>query len=237
MSYPETLYTALVCLFTGTAAGCAFCMLAAAAFHRLYRRWRFSVLCVLLSAAVISLALLLVLTPFRPSHLHSHFMMIWCISFFAAGVFCSVYYRIVFPAVILYGILSLYSYYILDRKYQLPRKVVCVAVSNGSFSSGTFSEKLFSSTSGSFYIALDVCTLPPELLLPFSRRWYAFHEQAGSSVSLPERDFVLYRFFRLYTSYMTGRTCISFIPVPDGSAAAVYTLDCSSDSPVLIRVL
>lgn len=237
MSYSETLYTALVSFFTGAAAGCAFCMIAASAFYRLYRRWRFSILCVLLSAAVVSLVLLLVLTPFSLSYLHSRFMVIWCISFFAGGIICSVYYRIIFPVVVLYGILSLYSYYIINRKYPLPRKTVCVAVSDGTFSSGTFSEKLSLDTSGAFCIALDVCTLPSELLLPFSRRWYAFHEQSGSPASFPEPDKLLHRFFRLYISYMTGNGDILYIPVPTGTSAAVYTLDCSFDSPVLVRVL
>ena len=237
MSYPETLYTALVSFFTGAAAGCAFCMLAAAVFHRVYRRWRFSVLCVLLSAAVVSLVLLLVLTPFSLSCLHAHFMLIWCVSFFAGGIICSVYYRIIFPVVVLYGVFSLYSYYIISRKYPLPRKAVCVAVSNGAFSSGTFSEKLSLDASGAYCIALDVCTLPPELLFPFYRRWYAFHEQAGSAVSPQEPDMVLYRFFRLYVSYMTDKCSKLYIPVPSGASAAVYTLDCSFDSPVLVRVL
>jgi hypothetical protein len=237
MSYPETLYTALVSFFTGAAAGCAFCMLAASALHRLYRRWRFSALCVLLSAAIVSLVLLLVLTPFSLSHLHSRFMLVWCIVFFAGGVLCAVYYRIIFPVVVLYGVLSLYSYYIISRKFPLPRKAVCVAVSDGTFSSGTFSEKLSLDTSGAFCIALDVCTLPPELLLPFYRRWYSFHERSGSAASSQEPDMVLHRFFRLYISYMTGKVGKLYIPVPSGASAAVYTLDCSSGFPVLVRVL
>ena len=212
-------------------------MLAASAFHRSYHRWRCSVLCILLSAAVVSLGLLFVLTPFNLSHLYSHFMLFWCVAFFAAGIVCSIYYRIIFSVFILCGIVSFGSYYILKRKYPLPRKSVLVAVSNGSFSSDAFSEKLFLDSSGVSCIALDVCTLPPELLLPFSRRWYAFHKTSGSSDLSDEENIILYHLFNMYTSYMTGDDKTVYIPVSVGAGAAVYTLDCRSESPVLVRVL
>jgi hypothetical protein len=237
MSYPETLYTALVCFFTGAAAGCGLCMLAAVAFHRLYRRWRFSLLCVFLSAAVVSLVPLLILTPFYPAQVYSHFMIIWCVSFFLSGVIFSVYYRIILPAAVLYCIFSFCSYYTISRKYPLPRKKVCVVVRNGSFSSDTFSEKLISDASGTFSVALDVCEIPSELLLPFPRHWYAFHRTVDSLVLVPEQNTVFQRFFRMYTSYMTGRTHSLYIPVPTGSSAAVYTLDCGVNPPVLVRIL
>lgn len=239
MTYPETLYTALASAAAGGAAFCALCVFAAAVFHRPCRKWRLSAFCVLLSIAVASFALLLIFTSFTIEHLKLRSVVVWYAAFAAAGFLCAAFYRILVPAVFTaYIALSLFTYHVVRTQYPVRRSIVPVSVSNGLFSSGSVTGSLLPDKKGSSCIALDVCTLPQELILPLPRTWYAFHESTAGTVNLSEKRNVLYTAVGNYASYAAGSVTVIYIPVPSGStAAAMYTLDCGAVPPVLIRVL
>ncbi|HAH62173.1 MAG TPA: hypothetical protein DCL73_08780 [Treponema sp.] len=239
MTYPETLYTALASAATGGAAFCALSVFAAAVFHRPCRKWRLSAFCVLLSIAVASFTFLLIFTSFTIEHLQLRSAAVWCAAFSAAGFLCAAFYRILIPAVFAaYIVLSLFTCHIMRVQYPVRRNPVPVSVSDGSFSSGSVTAPLFPDKNGSSCILLDVCTLPPELILPLPRTWYAFHESPAGTAGPPEKGNALRDAAERYASYAAGSVTVMYIPVTAGAdTAALYMLDFSSVPPVLIRVL
>jgi hypothetical protein len=239
MTYPETLYTALASAATGGAVFCALCVLAAVVFHRPCRKWRFSVFCILLSIAVVSVALLFIFSSFTIEYLKIKSVTVWCIAFCSGGIFCAAFYRVLIPVTIsVYIFQLLFTYHIMRTRYPIRQSVVPVAVSRGMFEAGFIKEELFHERGGSVCIELDVCTLPPELLVPFPRTWYAFHKSSKGAAVLQKKKNLLCTILCKYASYVGGIVTVINIPVPSGAdSAAMYTLDFSSVPPVLVCVL
>jgi hypothetical protein len=239
MTYPETLYTAIA---SAAAGGMVFCLLsvpAAAVFHRSIQRWRLSAFCVLLSITIASSAFLLICTSFSIEHLKNFSAVLWCSAFALIGILGTAFYRILIPSgAALYIMLALFSYHAMRIRFPVPGRLVSVSVCRGTFTSGAATGVLLPDKSGVPCIPLDVCTLPPELLVPIPRTWYAFHGTGSGIVNLPDKGNFLHRAAAGYVSYAAGRVSVVYIPVPSGAdTAAIYTLDCSFEHPALVRVL
>ena len=126
----------------------------------------------------------------------------------------------------------------MRTRYPVLRSLVPVSVYKGAFTEGTEKKEFFYSREGTPYVPIDVCTLPPELLVPLPRIWYAFHDSSEKNSILSDRINLLYTAVRKYTSYAAGTCYIINIPVLSGAdAAAMYAVDFRSDPPALIRVL
>jgi hypothetical protein len=239
MIYPETLYTAFAFAASGGAAFCALCMIAAALFHQPDRKKSFSVFCVLLSIAITSFALLCIFTPFSAGQLKIWSVVVWCISFFAGGMFLTAFYRILIPFIVsVYLLLVLLTYGIMRDRYPVLKSLVPVSVYKGTFSADGGERVFFYSREGRACIQIDVCTLPPELLVPLSRTWYAFHDSSEKDIVSSGKTDLLYTAVRKYSSYAAGTCYVINIPVPSGAdTAAMYAVDFRVDPPFLIRVL
>ncbi|MCK9171183.1 MAG: hypothetical protein M0P01_12285 [Treponema sp.] len=239
MTYPETLYTALASAASGGAVFCALSMIYASVLRRSCRKSCFSAFCVLLSIVTASFALLYIFTPFTVEHLKIRNAAVWSISFFAGGLLLTAFYRILIPfAVSVYIVFVFFTFRVMRGRYPVPRSLVPVSVYKGSFTVGTEKMSLFFSPEGTACVQVNVCTLPPELLVPLPRTWYAFSESPEKDIALSGRINFLDTGVRKYTLYAAGTFTVINIPVPSGAdAAAMYTVDFRCDPPVLVCVL
>ena len=229
MQFPETLFTALFSAGIGGSVGCGAAIIAAAV-RRRRCSGRVSALCVLLSIAVAAAAALLVFTPFRIFRLPDTRTVIWCASFCAAGFVASLFYRAALPAgAVLYAAASLYVYIVYSASFEvIPRSLPVTVGSAGAVSGSTVLESHSGSGAEDDTVSLQLCTLPPELLFPLPRTWYALESRP---LSAP-----------LFAQYLFSGVHAVSIPVPEGlSSPAVYTLVFRSPSgsvaPVLRRIL
>jgi hypothetical protein len=235
MEFPFTLYSAVCCLCAGASLGSFLCILVGKVFHKHYVHARFSCACILLSCAVAAGTVALLVLP-QLSFNFSGSDVKWFIGIIAAGIFCAISYRIIFPRVLLLYITVSFVFAVSFYKNfgTLPDSL-SVRVENNSI---LVDNQLFSlpqTTSDKIFIELTVMQLPPKVLLPLPRIWYkisGINYDKDSSLENGEKKKLssmtrqtdkkvdhavfLIPFFRSFFDYSTRDSYTEFFLLPGG---------------------
>lgn len=239
MEYPETLLTAVFFLAAGAAAGCGCCVVAAALFRRACRLWRISAACVLMSIAVAAAAAMFVMTPEVSAHLGRPACILWYGSFFVAGIICSVFYLFAVPFFfIIYVSFAVFSCHVLHSHFKVLPYQVTVSVHDGLYESDVMSGSIVNDLNGKACIVLYSYSIPPVLLIPFSRTWYEAPDRQKQSFYSGNAGKGTGYLADRYAAFLSCTRRAVFVPVPAGaSMPAMYILDSRKNPPVLEKML
>ena len=169
--------------------------------------YHFSVICIMLSFAVASVALAIIFIPNLTSFFSfSRYDVVYYATVFVVGGACLAFPKICLPVfAALYVVLCVFTAAVLYKSFGFQTGVIPVSVSADSVSVAGVSYIAQNAPDDTVSIWFAVYTLPDKLLVPFARTWYfpagissrpvavpaensSAAESANSQTAVPEQD-------------------------------------------------
>ena len=198
MHFLFTLCAAIISFSLGAVFSSLVCMLvetivrAAGKKDKSWKRhpYHFSVICIMLSFAVASVALAIIFIPNLTSFFSfSRYDAVYYAAVFVVGGACLAFPKICLPVfAALYVVLCVFTAAVLYKSFGFQTGVIPVSVSADSVSVAGVSYIAQNAPDDTVSIWFAVYTLPDKLLVPFARTWYV---PAGTSSKTAAPEFTM----------------------------------------------
>lgn len=214
----------------GAVLGNMVCMIFNVCLHRKQRPFRLTLIFIMLSFLIASVAVALIFVPnierfftFRRNDY------IYYAVLFAVGALCVSFPKVAFPiAAGVYVAVCIVSLVIVVKTFGLPEDTIPVSVSSTNVAVDKESYGVAVQPGQPVSVFFSVYTLPDKLLVPLPRAWYIpCGVSAVSAPVLPTRQMKESKFFFAY-EYLLSKPSVSSVQLPASSVyPALYTLTTS----------